>query len=158
MADDSNADAKNNSEQRSDTERLILENDMRLRSKRLANLIPYKPGQTGNPLGASIHNKKLNEVRLLTREELTSMASILLKSDVRELKRILDDDKQTILRMMLAAVAYKTITTGDIKGLDLFLDRIIGKPKEMTEIIVDRKTENDPQLVHEAFNALKSCK
>ena len=130
------------------------------KSRRIGALRPYgfKKGQSGNPEGSRLHNPELRAIKRLTNDELIDVCSFMIKGNLDELKTMLDNPKETVLRLMLASVAYKTIVSGDIKGLELFLDRIIGKVKEKTEVTVNPDLQNAAQITEELYLAAKSCK
>ena len=70
----------------------------------------------------------------MTREELASAASWLVKGDMAELERIANDPKSSILHVMIASMAIKAIKKGDEKTFNAIMDRVVGKPKEMVEM------------------------
>ena len=93
----------------------------------------FKPGQSGNPAGRAIEDPAIARLRKLTKEELASCASWLLKGTLADIEKVLKDPSTTLLQRMVAAVAGRIISKGDPVAWSLFLDRIIGKVKEVVE-------------------------
>ncbi len=93
----------------------------------------WKKGESGNPKGRppDMLGKKM---RQLTAEEFAEIANLIIKGSIEELRAIARDDSQSALRVMIAAVAVKTISKGDMHALDILLNRLVGRVKEQVEI------------------------
>jgi hypothetical protein len=109
--------------------------------KTAAHLPKFKKGQSGNPKGRppDMLGKKM---RQLTAEEFAEIANLIIKGSIEELRAIAKDDSQSALRVMIAAVAVKTIQKGDMNALDTLLNRLVGKVKEHVE-----HTNSDVQVI-----------
>ena len=103
---------------------------------RKSNLPPgsgFKKGQSGNPKGRpkDLLGKKM---RQLTAEEFAEIANLIIKGSIEELRAISKDESQSALRVMIAAVAVKTISKGDMDALDKLLNRLVGKVKDHVQV------------------------
>jgi hypothetical protein len=79
-------------------------------------------------------SEEQKKIRNLTNTELKEIASILVKGDVKALEEILKSTKgHTVLKVMLARISKKIMADGDMKDLDLLLNRLVGKVKEQIQ-------------------------
>lgn len=101
------------------------------------NLIPWKPGVSGNPLGGQMHDKEMRMIKNLSKQELKDVANLVIKGNIKALLNIKDDDDATVLKRMLASVAVRIINKGDMHDLDVLLNRLIGKVKEELDLTGD---------------------
>ena len=74
-----------------------------------------------------------HRLKKLTPEEFTEITNFLIRGDIDELRTIAKDAKTSVIKAMVAAIAIKTISRGDMVSLDRLLDRIMGKVKERIE-------------------------
>lgn len=119
----------------------------------------FKKGQSGNPQGARLHNPEIRLIKRMTLDQVVEIGSLVLDGNVAELKRIARDEKESVLKVMLAAVAARTITKGDPEALDALLDRLIGKvpnPVQLSgqggsplQMYMNLKPEERQQLMRE---------
>lgn len=105
----------------------------------LKNLKPGSgPGDIRNPKG--IHSSELGRVSALTNQSILEIGTFVLEQNVRMLKDIIEDSrgpdglgnpksKHGALKVWMAQVALRGITKGDYYALDVFLNRIVGKPR-----------------------------
>lgn len=105
----------------------------------------WKKGQSGNPLGAQLHNAEMRVIKNLTSKELVDIGNLVVKGNFKALQAIKDDENSTIIQMMVAAVCMKVMRTGDMGALDILLNRLVGKVKE--QIQFDGKHEAIPPRV-----------
>jgi hypothetical protein len=94
----------------------------------------FQKGQTGNPLGAAIHNKDLKKVRHLTHEDLSTIGTLILESNIAALEAIKANPDTTALRVWFCSVALKAIEKGDAQSLNVLLDRIVGKVSDKVQV------------------------
>jgi hypothetical protein len=101
----------------------------------------FKKGEVWNPLGAGAHSKEIKMARRLTRGELADLASMLVKCDVVALRAIAKsaEDPEAKNRPSVLVVAYtaaiiKAINKGSLKEIEIILDRVIGRVKDVVEI------------------------
>lgn len=90
----------------------------------------FKKGQSGNPLGARLHNPEIKRVKALTEKELIDVASFILSSSVGQIKSKMKDPKTSVLQGMVLGVALKAMTKGDAGSFNALMDRLLGKVKE----------------------------
>lgn len=106
----------------------------------------FKKGVSGNPLGGKLHDPALKAIKNLTKQEMVDIGNLVVKSDMDGLRRVKDNPKATVLQVMIASVAIKIISKGDMSALDVLLNRLIGKVKD--EVIHSGNVEtNAPQIV-----------
>jgi hypothetical protein len=97
-----------------------------------------KKGEVRNPRGAAAHDPALRAIRACTKEELRDVANLILADDFQGLKDLAEAMKSTdkkpkgitVLKAMVASVALKIISKGDMYALDVLLNRLIGKVKD----------------------------
>lgn len=97
----------------------------------------FKKGQSGNPNGRPKIDPHIKAMRQLTAEEFAEIANLIIKGSIAELRAIAKDEKQSALRVMIAAVAVKTIQKGDMVALDVLLNRMVGKVKEQLQLTTE---------------------
>jgi hypothetical protein len=105
---------------------------------------PWKPGQSGNPLGGKMHDPALKAIKNLTKAELVTIGNLIIKRDIKALKEVIDSKDATVLQVMLASVAEKIIRQGDMHALDILLNRLVGKVKDE---IMHQGEINTPQII-----------
>lgn len=105
------------------------------RARSLANLRPWKPGQSGNPAGRPNHGQKLlgwlNELACETADGKARYSLV-------ELRRIADDPDEPHPKAEAAATIIRARSEGWSKAgipfasndLDRIFDRCLGKPKQ----------------------------
>lgn len=76
----------------------------------------------------------LAEVKKLNRDEVERTMAELMKGDRSKIKAVIEDPGTPMMRLMVASLIQKAITTGDPAILNFLLDRTIGKVKENIEI------------------------
>lgn len=109
------------------------------------NLKPFKPGKSGNPSGRPKDPPGLKKITNLTKKELVDIGNLVIKKDMFELKRLATNPKATVLQRMIASVAVKVISKGDMHALNLLLDRLVGKVKD--EILHQGDLTLPPQII-----------
>lgn len=107
------------------------------KQSRTAGLIPFKPGESGNPngrprRGIAVVNEELKEAGFLpaSKQDIEANYLSMIGADEATLKAMANDKD----RPMLVRVLAKNILGG--KGFDVIermLDRGIGKPTQKTE-------------------------
>lgn len=76
------------------------------------------------------HYDDWKTVRTLSRDQVASMATVLLDRNVENLDVVIQSAESTVLQVWIAKVAKKAIESGDPYALNVLLDRIIGKVKD----------------------------
>lgn len=105
----------------------------------------FRPGNRANPRGASAHNPILKAIRSLTNEELLENLNLIVKGNAAQLKAIANDPHAPVVKAMIAAVADRIITKGDMHALDMLLNRLVGKVKD--EVHHQGDTFLPPQII-----------
>ena len=99
----------------------------------LANLKPYKKGQTGNKNG-----RPKKYVLTLQKEgyklsEINDTIQALMTMSVEELRDIWENEKSNVLEKMVAGAIRKSLEKGNLESMETLLNRVYGKPKEKIE-------------------------
>lgn len=100
----------------------------------------FKKGQSGNPLGARLHNPELRAIKRLTRAEVAEIGTLIVSKNITKLKAIVKDAQKnpdsahSALKVWIAMVALKGMTKGDAHAMDVLLNRLVGKVKDEIEL------------------------
>jgi poly-beta-hydroxyalkanoate depolymerase len=105
------------------------------------HLIPYKPGQSGNPNGRPRKYVSLLKEQGYKLAEINDTIQAMMSMDLDELKTVWDNPKATILEKTIAAAMRKSLEKGSLYSLETLLTRVYGKPKEQMDIQTDNKIE-----------------
>lgn len=92
-----------------------------------------KKGQVNNPYGSQGKNYAYTQFKKLTRDQLQEMANLLLWGNMEALKKLQDDPTASALACTISSVILKIHEKGDVHSLDVLLNRMIGKVKEVIE-------------------------
>ena len=103
------------------------------------HLIPYKPGQSGNPNGRPRKYVSLLKEQGYKLAEINDTIQAMMSMDLEELKTVWDNPKATILEKTIAAAMRKSLEKGSLYSLETLLTRVYGKPKETVD--TNNKTE-----------------
>lgn len=104
------------------------------KEKTLRNLKPFPAGQSGNPSGRPKVAPELIAIKNLTEKELIEIGNLVIKGNIQALKDVQKDPEATVIKVMIAAVAVKIISKGDMGALDVLLNRLVGKVKDKLDI------------------------
>lgn len=99
--------------------------------KRIDQLTPWKPGQSGNPGG--------RPKELLTTQSVAGLMGRLCRLTRDELFDVVKDPKSTMIEIMVASIMARAADQGDAGRLDFLLNRAIGRVKERLEVDDIRK-------------------
>jgi hypothetical protein len=105
------------------------------------HLIPYKPGQSGNPNGRPRKYVSLLKEQGYKIAEINDTIQAMMSMDLEELKTVWDNPKATILEKTIAAAMRKSLEKGSLYSLETLLTRVYGKPKEQMDIQTDNRIE-----------------
>ena len=103
------------------------------------HLIPFKPGQSGNPNGRPRKYVSLLKEQGYKVSEINDTIQAMMSMDLEELKSVWDNPKATILEKTIAAAMRKSLEKGSLYSLETLLTRVYGKPKETVD--TNNKTE-----------------
>ena len=101
-----------------------------------------KKGEVRNPIGAGAHDPALRAVRFMTKDEMAEVGKLILDKDFQQLREMADslkvnDGKKkniSVLKAMVASVAMRIISKGDMHALDILLNRLVGKVKDEVQL------------------------
>lgn len=100
----------------------------------------WKPGQSGNPKGKP---KYCDEPRIkeLTETEFRRICNKFLYIDLPGLKLVLEDkiNPPTTLEAMIGTRIIKACQQNDHRTLQFFLERLVGKPKQIFQFQGDKE-------------------
>jgi hypothetical protein len=105
------------------------------------HLIPFKPGQSGNPNGRPRKYVSLLKEQGYKLAEINDTIQAMMSMDLEELKTVWDNPKATILEKTIAAAMRKSLEKGSLYSLETLLTRVYGKPKEQMDIQTDNRIE-----------------
>lgn len=91
-------------------------------------------GEVLNPHGAGTHSKVLHDVKKFTNEQIKEVMETLLFGKMEDLNRTLRNQDATVMRVWMARIIETAILAGDVKPLEVILNRVLGKPKETVEL------------------------
>ncbi len=103
------------------------------------HLIPFKPGQSGNPNGRPRKYVSLLKEQGYKLAEINDTIQAMMSMDLEELKTVWDNPKATVLEKTIAAAMRKSLEKGSLYSLETLLTRVYGKPKETVD--TNNKTE-----------------
>lgn len=125
------------------------------REKQHANLKRFPKGVSGNPAGRP-PDVLGRQMRQLTAQEFAEIANLIVKGSIEELRKIVKDESQSAIKVMVAATAVKIISKGDMHSLDILLNRLVGKVKDQIEHSGSMKLTKE-QLDQEIIDLAKDC-
>ena len=99
-------------------------------------------GQSGNPKGGSRKASALAGLKQLTSVELAEIVNILIRGDMRALRRFARKPDISGLQYAIAQCWIRMCDEGDMATLDKFLDRLIGKVTDKVQV-----ENNSPQVI-----------
>lgn len=105
------------------------------------HLIPFKPGQSGNPNGRPRKYVSLLKEQGYKLAEINDCIQAMLSMDLEELKGVWENPKATILEKTIANSMRKSLEKGSLYSVETLLSRVYGKPKETSQVTTDGKIE-----------------
>lgn len=94
----------------------------------------FKPGVVTNPDGRPPLSPELKQMRTLTYDQVSEIASIVINGKRDELQQILVNPNATVLQQIMAKAAINALATGNMGTINAFLDRIVGKARQSIEL------------------------
>jgi len=108
--------------------------------KRIKNLNPWKPGQSGNPKGKPPTPKDLRDARKLNAIEVSRILNKFSNLTTDELREKMMSLDTPALELMIGKVMLECMKSGDDKRLNFILDRMVGKVTEKMEVKLPKPT------------------
>lgn len=109
-------------------------------NEKKSNLIPWKPGQSGNPKGRPKLSDEEKKLRKLSKEQFKEIGDMIVNGKVEELFGIMEDPDATVLQKLVARGLQEAYEKGNWAVVNLLLDRLIGKVKEEVDVNLPRPT------------------
>jgi hypothetical protein len=117
------------------------------KDKRLDNLIPWLPGQSGNPAGRPPKllteiGKEMQEAgyQRVTAENVREAYELILAMDEETIKGMVEDKSTP---MIMRIVGKKMMGAKGMEAIETMLDRVHGKARQQAEVKIDGKVVID---------------
>ena len=105
------------------------------------HLIPYKPGQSGNPNGRPRKYVSLLKEQGYKLAEVNDCIQVMMSMTLDELKTVWDNPQATVLEKTIASAIKRSIEKGSLYSMETLLTRVYGKPKETSTVENTGKVE-----------------
>lgn len=99
----------------------------------MENLIPFKPGQSGNPNGVPKGTKQLRTI-------LKAMLNEEIEVDVNGVKT-----KKKFIDLIIRKLLKKA-NDGDMRAIEMIFDRMDGKPDQKVDVVSDGQPLLPPNI------------
>lgn len=97
------------------------------------NLIPFVPGQSGNPAGRPKRIYTVLKESGYSKEDIRDAFEEIGWQTIEDLQEVLDDDSKPVILKVIARAFMKGAEKGDFRYVSEILMHVIGKPKEQIE-------------------------
>lgn len=98
----------------------------------------FEANNNANPGGRRPDPFSKKAVKAFTEADFKDILDVLIDQDYEAIKDIADaKGGHSLLKMMTARVALKVMATGSAKDFEIFLSRLIGKPKQLVHLTGD---------------------
>jgi len=101
----------------------------------------FKKGHTGNPNGRPRKYTTLLREHGYKLSEINDTIQVMMQMTVEELKDVWDNKNATVLEKTIAAAIRKSIEKGSLYSIETLLTRVYGKPKETTDLTLNKGYE-----------------
>jgi hypothetical protein len=98
----------------------------------------FKKGQSGNKAGRTPIDPAVREIKKLTSEDLKALLALLFNATDDQLIQILRDENEPTLKKIVATALAKARKSGDMRQIDLILNRAVGKVKEEVDLMLTK--------------------
>lgn len=110
------------------------------KEKRIKNLKPFKPGQSGNPNGRPKLTTELLEARKLNQIAVGSIINKYMNMGIGEIQQDCERADIKALEAMIGKIIVEAHKFGDYSRVNFLFDRMIGKVKETIEVELPKPT------------------
>lgn len=94
----------------------------------------FKKGQSGNPAGSSKRHRAVAGLARMSHLDVVELGTEILTGDLSKLAGIKDDPKASVNKIWLASLIVQGIQKRDYRCWEAVMNRIIGKPKETSQV------------------------
>lgn len=114
--------------------------DDEAKKRQTAGLIPFQPGQSGNPSGRPAIPEDVKKLRKLTNDQIKEVGTLLLEGRQSDLDAMVNDPETPMLKKWMAQIALRGCKTGDVMAFNALADRIAGKIKDHVVLELPKPT------------------
>lgn len=121
--------------------------------------MPFKKGQSGNPLGSLPIGNDLKEARKLTRLEFERIVNKYLFMTMRDIRKSMEDQTAKectpMLDLIVISILQKALIEGDEKRFNFLLDRTIGQVVRRIHVAPEVEEDQRPPVEMSAEEKLQ---
>jgi hypothetical protein len=120
-----------------DDARSAIQQTLKPKGPRLNHLkdFQFSKGESPNPGGRPKDPFSKKAIKAFTDADFKDILDVLIEQDLQALKDIAKGGEgYSIIKVMTARVALKVISTGSAKDFEIFLTRLIGKPRSIIQL------------------------
>jgi len=97
----------------------------------------FKKGEISNPHGRKISTPEILEARKYTKLHVEEVFRKIIAMTLMEVRRMGKDSYSPMLNRLLCKIVLKGYDEADVRCADFMLDRIMGKVKEASPIMIE---------------------
>lgn len=98
------------------------------------NLIPFKPGQSGNPNGRPKRIYTILKESGYTRDDIREAFTEIGWQNLDDLKEIIEDPNKPVILKVIAKAFIRGAEKGDFRYVSEIIQQAIGKPKDTVDL------------------------
>lgn len=100
----------------------------------------FKPGQSGNPQGARLHDPVTKALSRLTIDTYREVIEVVLTGNLTALKEMAEHPDTPAIQVGVATAFLKAIKTGDYAVIERIAERIVGKIPDVLNVNSNNNT------------------